>query len=212
MTGGATTTAPALHTVSAWAIALLPMLQLLLTLLVVAAFTGGQSLPIIAGLWLAPYPVVVVLAIIDGRGLRRRGIDRPATWLWALLGPPVYLTARAVRLSRFSSAGFGPVAVFLLLGGLQAGAVIAVPGLIIGAAPQVFAAEASNSIELNARSIGTSMEVSCPISPPLFVGQQFRCPAVSSDGTDVVVTASLQRSNGWIAWQVDDWGVYTLGR
>jgi len=212
MTTGAATTAPALHTVSAWAIALLPMLQLLLSLLVVAAFASGQSLPIIAVLWLAPFPVVVVLALLDARGLRRRGIDRPASWLWALLGPPVYLTARAVRLSRFSSAGFGPLAVFLLLVGLQMGAVIAVPGLIIGAVPQVFATEASNSIELSARSIGSSMDVSCPNTPPLFIGQQFRCPAVSDDGTAVVVTASLQRSNGWIAWQVDDWGVYTLGR
>lgn len=211
MSAGTAPTAPALHTVSAWAIALLPMLQLLLSLLVVAAFTGGQSLPIIAILWLAPYPVVIVLAVIDARGLRRRGVDRPASWLWSLLGPPVYLVARAVRLSRFSGSGFGPVAVFLLLGGLQVGAVIAVPGLIIGAVPQLFAAEASNSIELNARSIGSSLDVTCPDTPPLFIGQQFRCPAVSSDGTTVVVTASLQRSNGWIAWQVDDWGVYTLG-
>jgi len=76
--------------------------------------------------------------------------------------------------------------------------------------PQLFAAEASNSIELSARSMGTAAEVTCSGTPPLFIGQQYRCPAVNADGTTFVVTVSLQRANGWITWQVDDWGVYSL--
>lgn len=84
--------------------------------------------------------------------------------------------------------------------------------LVIAALPGVFATEASNSVELSARSIGASMQVDCPLTPPLFIGQQLRCPAVDASGEDLVVTVSLQRSNGWIAWQVDDWGIFSIVR
>lgn len=206
------TTAPHLQSVEVWAIALLPMLQLLLSLLVLAAFSTGPSVLFMAIIWLAPYPISLVLALLDYRSLRRRGVDRPATWLWALGSAPLYLVARAVRLSRISGAGYGPLAVFLMLSGLVGASILAVPGLIIAALPSVFAAEASNSIELAARSIGGTMQVECPPSPPLFIGQQIRCPATDASGNPIVITASLQRSNGWIAWQVDDWGIFSIIR
>ena len=204
--------APHLQSMGVWVIALLPMLQLLLSLLVLAAFSSGPSVVFMAVIWLAPYPITIVLAVFDSRSLRRRGVDRPASWLWALGTAPLYLIARAVRLSRISGVGYGPVAVFLLLSGLVGASVLAVPGLVIAALPAAFAAEASNSIELSSRSIGEPMEVQCPATPPLFIGQQLRCPASDMTGNQLVVTASLQRSNGWIAWQVDDWGVFSMIR
>lgn len=210
MMPGAAGPVPHVHTGAAWAIALLPMLQLLMSLLVVAAFTSGLDLPIITAIWLAPIPVVIALAYFDHRSLKRRGIDRPASWLWSIIGAPIYLVLRAVSLARYSGAGFAPAAVFLLLVGLQVGAIVAVPGLLISAVPGVFASEASNTIELAARSIGTNAEVTCTGTPPLFIGQQYRCPAQNADGTTFVVTVSLQRANGWITWQVDDWGVYSF--
>lgn len=206
------TTALHLQTVEVWAIVLLPMLQLLLSLLVVAAFATGPSVAFMAAIWLGPVPVVVALALFDARSLRRRGIDRPASGWWAVLGSPIYLMARAVRLSRLSSAAYGPVGVSLLLGGLIGASILAVPGLVIAAFPALFANEASDSIEFTARSIGGTMMVECPPTPPLFIGQQLRCPATDVNGNDVVITVSLQRSNGWIAWQVDDWGVFSLTR
>lgn len=206
------TTAPHLQSAEIWTMALLPMLQLLLSLLVLAAFSTGPSVLYMAIIWLVPYPVSIVLAWLDHRSLRRRGVDRPATWLWALASPLVYLAARAVRLSRISGAGYGPLAVFLLLNGLVGASVLAVPGLVIAALPSVFAAEASNSIELAARSIGGAMDVQCPPTPPLFIGQQLRCPATNASGEAFVITASLQRVNGWIAWQVDDWGIFSIIR
>lgn len=206
------TTALHLQTVEVWAIVLMPMLQLLLSLLVVAAFATGPSVAFMAAIWLGPVPVIIALALFDARTLRRRGIDRTASGWWALLGAPIYLMARAVRLGRISGTAFGPVGVALLLGGLIGASVLAVPGLVIAAFPALFANEASNSIELNARSIGGAMMVDCPPSPPLFIGQQLRCPATDANGNAVVITVSLQRSNGWIAWQVDDWGVFSLTR
>ncbi len=188
------------------------MLQLLLSLLVVAAFSTGPSVTFMAAIWLGPLPIIIVLALLDARSLRRRGVDRVASGWWAVLGAPVFLIARAVSLSRISGSGYGPVGVSLLLTGLVGASILAVPGLIIAAFPAVFAAEASNSIELNARSIGAAMEASCPATPPLFIGQQLRCPAVNTSGENIVVTVSLQRSNGWIAWQVDDWGIFSVIR
>lgn len=206
------TTAPHLQTVEVWAIALLPMLQLLLSLLVVATFSTGPSAAFMAAIWLGPFPLVILLAILDERTLRRRGVDHPLPGWWALFGPPIYLIARAVRLSRISGSAYGPVGVALLLTGLVGASVLAVPGLVIAALPAAFANEASESIEINARSIGVSMEVTCPATPPLFIGQQLRCPAVNASGENLVVTVSLQRSNGWIAWQVDDWGIFSIVR
>ena len=205
-------TALHLQTVEVWAIVLMPMLQLLLSLLVVAAFATGPSVAFMAAIWLGPVPVIVALALFDARTLKRRGVDRPASGWWALLSAPVYLMARAVRLGRISGTAFAPVGVALLLGGLIGASVLAVPGLVISAFPAVFANEASNSIELTARSIGGAMMVDCPPTPPLFIGQQLRCPATDANGNPVVITVSLQRSNGWIAWQVDDWGVFSLTR
>ena len=206
------TTSPNLQSIEVWTIALLPMLQLLLSLLVLAAFSTGPSVVLMAIIWLAPFPIVLILALLDYRSLRRRGVDHPASWLWALGTAPLYLIARAVRLSRISGAGYGPLAVFLVLSGLVGASVLAVPGLVIAALPAVFAQEASNSIEQSARSIGGAMDVQCPAVPPLFIGQQLRCPAMDRSGNAVVITTSLQRSNGWIAWQVDDWGVFSIIR
>ena len=77
--------------------------------------------------------------------------------------------------------------------------------------PGVFADQAEETIQANARSIGTQLEVNCPASPPLFIGQQLRCPAVNPSGEAFIVTVSLQRANGWIEWRVDDWGIYNSG-
>ena len=209
---GAPAGVASLHTVEAWAIALLPMLQLLLSLLVVSAFATGPSLGIMAGIWLGPLPIIVVLALLDARHLAKLGIDRPASPWWALAGPIVYLIVRAVRLSRISGVGFGPVAVWLLLTGLMGASVIAVPGLVIATLPGLFSAQADQIIESSSRSIGANLDATCPATPPLFIGEQLRCPAVNAAGEPYVVTVSLQRANGWITWQVDDWGVFGFSR
>ena len=59
-------------------------------------------------------------------------------------------------------------------------------------------------------SLGSPADVTCANNPPLFIGQQMRCEAVNADGTTFFPTVSLQRANGWITWQVDDWGVYSF--
>jgi hypothetical protein len=86
-------TAPSTNTLGAWIIALLPLAQLLGTLLVVAAAgSSGTNVEVILAILGAPYLVSIPFAIADQRALRAHGYDNPASWAWVLLSGPVYLS------------------------------------------------------------------------------------------------------------------------
>ncbi|GAA3746692.1 hypothetical protein GCM10022239_22810 [Leifsonia bigeumensis] len=204
--------AKATHNGPVWVIALIPLIQLVLSLLVLTAFGTAEASGAMAAIWLAPYPIVVGLAALDRRNLRKTGHEVTAHWLWALLTAPVYLIVRAVAAIRESGGGFGPVLVWFALGLLQIGAIVAVPGLLISTVPAVFADQAEQSVISDAAVIGANIEVSCPDLPPVLIGQQFECAGVrGNDQPDLDIVVSLQRVNGWIDWQVEDWGIYTIG-
>ncbi len=195
-----------------WMIALMPLLQLVLSLLVLTAFGTADASSIMAAIWIAPYPITLALAALDRHNLKKTGHEVTAHWLWALLCAPVYLIARAIAAIRESGGGFGPVLVWFALGLLQVGAIVAVPGLLISLIPAVFSAQAEQSIVSDAAVIGAKLDVTCPAAPPVIIGQTFECSGAhsgSDDPYDIVV--SLQRVNGWIDWRVDDWGIYTMG-
>lgn len=195
-----------------WMIALIPLMQLVLSLLVLTAFGTSEASGIMLAIWFAPYPITIGLAALDRHNLKKTGHEVTAHWLWSLLGAPIYLIARAIAAIRESGGGFGPVLVWFALGLLQIGAIVAVPGLLIGTIPTVFADQAEQSIVADAAIIGASLEVTCPDTPPVLAGQTFECsgqPAADVPPYDIVV--SLERVNGWIDWRVDDWGVYTMG-
>ncbi len=203
--------AKATHNGPVWMIALIPLLQLVLSLLILTAFGTAEASGIMAAIWLAPYPIVIGLAALDRRNLRKSGHEVTAHWLWALLTAPVYLIVRAVAAIRESGGGFGPVLVWFALGLLQIGAIIAVPGLLISSLPTVFADQAEQSIVADAAVIGAQLEVTCPDLVPVLIGQTFFCDGVNAAGTPLDIEVSLQRVNGWIDWQVVDWGIYTIG-
>lgn len=194
-----------------WMIALIPLLQLVLSLLILTAFGTADASGIMATIWLAPYPIVVGLAALDRASLRRSGHEHTAHWLWAFLTAPIYLVVRAVASIRESGGGFGPVLVWIALGLLQIGSIVAVPGLLISTVPAVFADQAQQSIVSDAAVIGSKLEVTCPASPPVLIGQTFTCSGLQSSGETLDIDVSLQRVNGWIDWRVDDWGIYTIG-
>ncbi|HEY9498041.1 MAG TPA: DUF2510 domain-containing protein [Terrimesophilobacter sp.] len=194
-----------------WMIALIPLVQLVLSLLVLTAFGTADASWVMAAIWLAPYPVVVGLAALDRASLRKSGHEHTAHWLWALLTAPIYLVVRAVASIRESGGGFGPVLVWFALGLLQIGSIVAVPGLLISTVPAVFAGQAEQSIVSDAAVIGSKLEVTCPTSPPVLIGQTFNCSGLQSSGENLDIEVSLQRVNGWIDWRVDDWGIYTIG-
>ena len=204
--------APSTSTVPSWILTLLPVYMLMVGMLVLLSGTDASVAPITLALVLGvPWVAGVVIAFIDHRMLTQRGMHRPAHWLWALLGAPVYLVARLVATVREAGNGFGPVLTYLVLALFMAGAVVAVPGLVMELAPASFSAEAERSVTEDARSLGADLVIDCPDTPPLLVQQSFSCRATNDDGQTFSVRVSLQRSNGWIAWRVDDWGVFTAG-
>ncbi|HEY4269959.1 MAG TPA: DUF2510 domain-containing protein [Galbitalea sp.] len=206
--------APSPNTPGGWVIALLPLAQLVGTLLVVAsAGSGGTNVAVVLSLLIAPYFISIPFAVADQRALRRHGYDRAASWAWVLFSAPIYLIARAIRIVMRAGNGFGPVLVWGALVLLQVGSIIAVPGLVISALPQVFSDQAAQSIQQSATVFGPITSVKCPSPPATVMGQQFTCTLYRiGSGQTYKVTASLQRQNGWIGWPVIDWGDYSLSR
>jgi hypothetical protein len=205
----ATATAIPTGTGPGWILTLIPVYQLVVAMFVLLSGPQASFALVTLGLVIGvPWLAGVVLAIADHRLLRRAGMERPAHWLWALLGVPVYLVARLVATVRETGAGFGPVFTHLVLIICMAGAVIAVPGLAMELSPSTFAQEAESSVMEDARSLGATLTVDCPDTPPMLVQQSFSCTATNQDGDRYEVLVSLQRANGWIDWRVDDWGVF----
>jgi hypothetical protein len=164
----------------------------------------------IALLYGIPHLAGIVLAILDYRVLRDRGMDRPAHWLWSVLGAPVYLIARLTKTVRVSGQGFAPLITLLVLGAVSIGAALAAPGLIIQLNPGYFSVEAQQSVRNDAAILGADLTVNCPDTPPLLMGQSFQCSATNESQEFFQVLVSLQRANGWIEWRVDDWGVWSM--
>jgi hypothetical protein len=205
-------TAPSTNTLGAWIIALLPLAQLLAGLLVVsAAGSAGTNVGVILAIVILPYLVSIPFAISDQRALKAHGYDRPASWLWVLLSGPIYLIARAIRIVMRAGNGFAPILVWGAVVLLEVGSIVAVPGLIISALPQVFSDQAAQSIQQAATVFGPITTVNCPSPPATVMGQEFTCTLYRiGSGQTYKVTAALERQNGWIAWQVHDWGDYSM--
>lgn len=200
-----------IHTAAVWIIALLPLLQLVVSLLLLTAFGMGANQPLMLAVWLIPYPITVLLAFLDQRSLIADGRQHTAHWAFALAGAPVYLIVRAISSLREAGKGFGPELAWIGLSVLLLGSIVAVPGLAIATVPDVFANEAANSITADAAANGNTLTVTCPASPPVIFGQSFYCEGVRADGSLLNIEVSLQRVNGWIAWRVEDWGIYVIG-
>lgn len=200
-------------TASAWIIAMIPLLQLVVAVLLLTALGMGANSTIFLGILVVPYFLAIVLAIFDHRALKHGGHEHPAHWAWALLTPPVYLLLRARSVLRQTGHGFGPLLVWAALGLMHVASILAVPGLLISVLPTVFTAEIAQSIETDAMAIaGKQMEVTCPAQPPVLVLEQTVCTGIDSNGAGNDITVQLARANGWISWQVLDWGVFSINR
>jgi len=193
----------------AWIIAMIPLLQLVVSLLLLTSLGMGDHFLIFLSILVVPYFVVIALAFVDRRMLKAGGQERPAHWLWALLTAPVYLMARARSSIRETGHGIGPVITWFGVGILHAASVVAIPGLIIALLPGVFTAQIESSVESDALLIsGSEWNVSCPATPPVLISESVECTGISSNGGNYDITVSLERENGWIAWQVTDWGIF----
>jgi len=199
------------NTGPAWIMTLIPLYVLMAGLLLL--LSGVQLRPValaIGVLFGVPQVAGIVLAVLDYRILRKRGMVKPASWIWAIFGAPLYMIARLTRTVRVGGQGFGPVLTLLTLGALSIGAVLAAPGLAIQLSPGYFSVEAQQSVRSDALILGAHLVVNCPDTPPLLIGQSFQCSATNENQEFFNVTVSLQRANGWIEWRVDNWGIYSM--
>jgi hypothetical protein len=209
--GGGRGGGPLVSTAPAWIIAMIPLFQLVLSLLLLTALGMGSNVAVFVGILTVPYLIVIALAFADYRMLKNQGVERPAHWAWAFLTAPVYLLARARNVIRESGHGIGPVLVWFGLGALHLASVVAIPGLLIAILPAMFTSQLESSVEGDALLIsGAEMNVTCPVTPPVLFGEQTVCKAVSSSGKNSDISVSLERANGWIEWQVLDWGVWGM--
>ncbi|MGV8884042.1 MAG: DUF2510 domain-containing protein [Microbacteriaceae bacterium] len=196
----------------AWIIAMIPMFQLVLSLLFLMGLNLGNNVGIFLAILIVPYFIVIGLAFADYRALKAGGIDRPAHWGWAALTAPVYLLMRARSNIRETGHGIGPVLVWFGLGALHIASALAIPGLIIALLPAVFSAQIEDSVARDAFLIsGSTMSVTCPDTPPVLVSQSVECKGLAgASGQSYDIKVSLERANGWVSWQVIDWGVWGM--
>ncbi len=193
-----------------WIMALIPLYTLVVGLMILLSGAAQTtSVVVLIMMFGIPYLAGIVLAFLDHRALRRAGLEQPAPWAFAILTVGIYLIARLTRTVRESGTGFGPLFTFLTLGLALIVANVAVPGLIIQLAPASFSHQAEIEITQSGAALGIPLVATCPPTPPLIPLQSFVCQAHKPGGATYDVTVSLQRSNGWISWRVDDWGVFS---
>jgi hypothetical protein len=190
-----------------WIIALVPLFQLVVGLLVVTSLGMAVSQWMVLAIFLVPYFAVVGLAYLDYSALKRGGLKKPAHWAFAFATVPVYLILRARATLRETGHGIGPVLVFVGLGVLLFASVIAVPGLIIAAAPAAFSAQIEQSVHSQALIIGSDLVVDCPTTPPVLPGEEIVCTTTNGD-IKSTATVEMIRANGWIAYNTTDWGKF----
>ena len=193
------------YTFASWAIALMPLFQLVIALVFLLVFNLSSDYPLIVMLSILANLAILGLAFYDRLLLTTWGHKKPASALWSLLREPPYLIARALRTFGETGKGFAPFAVWASTLGIILAAVLTFPGLVISLVPSVFQAEAQQSVVADAAALGADITVACP-APPVLIGQTFTCIRTSPDGTTDSVSVSLQRENGWISWRVEDWG------
>lgn len=198
------------YTAAVWTIALIPVLQIIASVLLITVLGLGHNLPLLLVVWVSPYIVVLGFAAYDRLVLTTAGHSKPASVAWALLTAPGYLVARAVSTLKETGKGFAPLAVWGGASVALIASVLVIPGIAISVMPAAFSAEAESSVAATAATLGAEITLDCPATPPLVVGEMFTCLAQTPTGETDSIAVSLQRSNGWITWQVEDWGLWVL--
>ena len=198
------------YTVAVWAIGLMPLIQLVVAVLLITVLDLGHNLPLMLLVLFGPYLLVLGLAAYDKLVLQTWGHRKPASAWWALLTEPGYLVVRAIRTWSQTGKGFAPLGAFAGSVGAVLAGVLVLPGLLISVLPDSFASEVERSVTADASALGADITVECP-APPLMIGETFTCIRTSNTtGETDSVAVSLQRLNGWISWQVEDWGPSVL--
>ena len=193
------------YTGAAWAMALMPAIQLTVAVLMITVFNLGNNFPLMMMVLFAPYAIVLFFAAFDRLILQTWGHKHPANNWWSLLTEVGYLVPRAMRTYRETGKGFATLGVLGAAGVSVIAGILVLPGLLIAVFPGVFAKEVANSVEGDALVLGAEISVACP-APPLLIGDVFTCIRSTESGDTDSLAVRLERENGWISWRVIDWG------
>ncbi len=192
------------YTGAVWVIATLPLMQIVVSVLLLIGGLG-QNFPLFVIVAVAPYLLAIGFAAYDRLVLQVWGYKRPPAAWWALLTQPIYLAVRAIRTWRESGRGFAPLVVFgAAVTGVLVG-IIAMPGVLIASSPGTFTTEIEQSVQRDAAVLGAELTVECQL-PPVLIGETAVCTVEQANGDTGSVLVGLARQNGWISWQVEDWG------
>ena len=184
------TAAARTSTGSVWLIALSPIVALLVALLAGYVYFYVAANPFIVLAAVVPYLLALLWAVSDRRALLARGLQ-PASALWGLLGPLIYLIARRVRV-----AGSGPLVMFVVVAAL----VIGVPAVAVAtgsAAPVTKALDIQHRVSADMIAAGQATSVSCPaIIDSTAAGTLFTCDATLASGATEPVWVSIDSNDG----------------
>jgi hypothetical protein len=144
------------YTVWIWILAVLPLLQLaelpLLTSVYHRILSAGIDNPssisaielspssgyfVVQGLGLVILAISVVLAVLDYRALKARGLPRPFHWAWTFLSALVYVIGRSVVARRRTGSGLAPMLVNIIA------VVVSIVGVLLTVIPPLMEAISS---------------------------------------------------------------------
>ncbi|MBX9471054.1 DUF2510 domain-containing protein [Microcella sp.] len=202
----ASRTVTGVTTGGAWMLALSPLVQLgLLALGWVLTDGGTNSSTMIIGASFGAVLIAWVLvgAIADFRRLGALGHEFRPSVLWILVGPLMYLIARAIHVLRTTGKGVAPTWVYLALS--------IVVGAAAGAASLALPRDASlaelrqveQSIAADLQQQGLDVSVICPSEATLAVGSTFVCTASDEVGPVALLRVTYGGVPGSFTFEVE---------
>ena len=201
-----TRTVTGVTTGGAWMLALSPLLALGLLALGWVLTDGGTSSSttiIGAGLGAALLAWVLIATITDFRRLGALGHEYRPSVAWILVGPLMYLIARAIHVVRTTGRGAGPAWTYAVLS--------IVVGAALGAGSLVLPREASlaelrqveQTITAELQQQGLDVSVICPSEATLSIGSTFVCTASDEVGPVALLRVTYGGMPGSFTFEVE---------
>jgi Protein of unknown function (DUF2510) len=102
------------YTIWIWIFSFLPLLQLVELAFLPQFVESGSGTLAVDAVAVLTYTIMVVVAAIDYRVLKSRGVVQPFHWAWIFVSTLAYPIGRAVVIRRRLGSGLAPLWVFIL--------------------------------------------------------------------------------------------------
>lgn len=185
-------------TASAWLLAAIPLISILLTVVAGYVYFYVTPTPLVAAIAVVLFVIQFLWAVGDARALQARGLKAPSPLLalaLPIVGALVYLIAR-----RRGVDGSTPIVAFIALLVL----VVGLPAALLftgNAATYTKALEVQQAVRADLVGSGTATSVTCPpVLDSVAVGSIFTCDAVLADGSTAHVWVSIDNAAGDFSW------------